>query len=300
MAPLDARSRSVLPNSAFAYIDSKGRRRLPINDPAHVRNALARFEQTAFDSAAARERARQRLLKAAQRFGIAPIGFFDRQLRNARVQGEQAARAARFAKLPRGVVTFLLADVEGSTRLAHDLEDRWPDLLDRHWRVVRAAVRRAGGAEVDVRGDEYLAVFRRPIDAVNAAATIQRRLGGSDPANGLRLRVRIGLHTGRPTIADAAYAGVVLHMVARVCSAGHGGQILLSSAAQKALATETTVDLTFRALGHYRLAGIPDPEALFQLEGPGLIWTFPRLRVRLAPPRKRLVAMADSLTPSPS
>jgi len=109
----------------------------------------------------------------------------------------------------------------------------------------------------------------------------------------LRLRVRIGLHTGRPTIADAAYAGVVLHMVARVCSAGHGGQILLSSAAQKALASATTLDLTFRALGHYRLAGVPDPEALFQVEGPDLIATFPRLRVRPARSGKRLVATAE-------
>src|ERR671910_2397976 len=104
MATLSAKERAQLPDSAFAYIDSSGKRRLPIHDPAHVRNALARFGQVAFEDEAARDRARSRLLRAAKKHGIMPIGFISSQLRPER-------------KLPTGSVTFLLADMEGSTQL---------------------------------------------------------------------------------------------------------------------------------------------------------------------------------------
>src|SRR5437762_755947 len=93
MAELDTRKRARLPDSSFAYVDSKGRRRLPINDESHVRNALSRFSQTRFESDAARERARRRLLQAAKKHGIVPIGFFTGQLRS---QGRVAA-AGRLA-----------------------------------------------------------------------------------------------------------------------------------------------------------------------------------------------------------
>src|SRR6184192_2259397 len=88
MTQLDAKTRGRLPDSAFAYIDSGGRRRLPINDGAHVRNALARFNQTTFEDEAARDRARTRLLKAAKKYGIVPVGFMTGQLRS---QSRQAA-----------------------------------------------------------------------------------------------------------------------------------------------------------------------------------------------------------------
>ena len=104
MPPLGARERAQLPDSAFAYIDSRGRRRLPINDAAHVRNALARFGQVAFEDEAARERSRSRLLRAAKKHGIMPIGFISSQLQPQR-------------KLPKGQITFLLTDIEGSTEL---------------------------------------------------------------------------------------------------------------------------------------------------------------------------------------
>src|SRR6187200_3699722 len=106
MAKLSARERANLPDRAFAYIDSDGRRRLPIKDEAHVRNALARFGRVAFEDDAARDRARQRLLNAAKRFGIMPVGFIDREIR-----GKSSI------VLPTGAVTFLLTDIEGSTAL---------------------------------------------------------------------------------------------------------------------------------------------------------------------------------------
>jgi class 3 adenylate cyclase len=282
VAPLNSQARSSLPDSAFAYIDSKGRRRLPINDAAHVRNALARFDQTAFEDDAARERARQRLLKAALRFGITPIGFFDVQLRKERRQGEVKARAARVASLPRGLVTLLMADIEGSTRLTQQLGDGYPALLRDVWEIVRASIRPASGQEVDVRGDEFFAVFRRALDGLNAAIAIQRALARQASPAGVEVRARIGLHTGQATIADSQYVGIGVHTVARVCSAGHGGQILLSTATRHAVADSAAVGVSFRELGPYELAGLPQAEVLFQVEADGLRARFPKLRAKMS------------------
>src|SRR6188472_1672650 len=93
MPQLTAKTRARLRNAAFAYVDSKGRRRLPIHDEAHVRNALARFNQTKFEDDAARERARKKLLSAAKKYGIVPIGFITGQLATERQEGESTARA---------------------------------------------------------------------------------------------------------------------------------------------------------------------------------------------------------------
>src|SRR5687768_18071382 len=109
MARLGAKERAQLPDSAFAYIDSQGRRRLPIHDAAHVRNALARFNQVAFEDEAAREQARTRLLKAAKRFGIVPVGFITGQLQSERELG----RRGEPNHLPSGFVTMLFTDIEG-------------------------------------------------------------------------------------------------------------------------------------------------------------------------------------------
>src|SRR5918999_842347 len=110
MPPLRAKERAQLPDSAFAYIDSSGRRRLPIHDASHVRNALARFSQVAFEDDDARDRARSRLLRAAKKHGIMPIGFISAQLRPRRT-------------LPSGDITFLLTDIERSTELLARLGD---------------------------------------------------------------------------------------------------------------------------------------------------------------------------------
>jgi class 3 adenylate cyclase len=281
---LNVRARAALPDSAFAYVDARGRRRLPVNDAAHTRNALARFEQTVFEDDRAREQARQRLLKAARKYGISPIGFFDRQLRKERRQGEMDAKEAKMARLPAGVVTFLLADVEASTRITQELGDSWPTLLADLWRILRRAVRAARGDEVDVRGDEYFAVFRRPLDAVLASIAAQRAISKHAWPDGRRLRVRIGLHTGKPTIADASYVGLAVHTVARVCCAGHGGQILLSAASSDAIASRLVDEVRLRALGEFSLSGLPRPEPLFQVEAAGLLDRFPKLRAKRALP----------------
>src|SRR6266540_4126622 len=128
MARLDSTNRANLPNSAFAYVDSRGRRRLPINDEAHVRNALARFNQVRFEDEVARERARKRLLNAAKKYGIVPVGFITGQLQSERELGK--LRAGEPLLLPSGFVTMLMTDVEGSTALVHRLGERYHELIN--------------------------------------------------------------------------------------------------------------------------------------------------------------------------
>jgi class 3 adenylate cyclase len=281
---LDATARARLRDSAFAYVDSLGRRRLPIHDAAHVRNALARFEQVSFESDAAREAARERLLRAAKRHGIVPIGFFGGQLRKERTRAEITARGGDVARLPRGTVTFLLTDIEASTALLQRLGDGYASLLRDVRSVIRASVRKAGGHEVDSRADEFFAVFGPGGRPVDAAVSIQKALAERKWPRRVSVRVRIGLHGGRPTLTATGYVGIAVHAAARVCDAGHGGQILLSAAAQVALAATLADGVTLRRLGRYRLAGLADPEALYQVESVGLIATFPKLRVSRSRP----------------
>jgi class 3 adenylate cyclase len=270
VAPLDASARARLPDSAFAYIDSQGRRRLPINDASHVRNALARFDQVDFEDDAARERARERLLRAAKKHGIVPLGFFDGQLRK--------ARTSTVHSLPRGTVTFLLTDIEGSTRLLERLGDDYAGLLREVRSVIRTSVRAASGHEVDARADEFFAVFRDPAQALDAALAIQRALLSRTWPRRAEVRVRIGMHTGRPTLTDTGYVGIAVHLAARICWASHGGQILLSSAAHESLAARLTDGVLIRSLGRFSLHGLTEPEALFQVHASDLPAKFPRPR----------------------
>jgi class 3 adenylate cyclase len=283
MAELKAGARARLPNTAFAYVDSKGQRRLPIHDEPHVKNALARFNQTRFEDDAARERARKRLLAAAKKHRIVPIGFITGQLASERQEGEFRARAVVARGLPTGQVTFLLTDIEDSTGLLRRLGDGYADLLGDVRRLLRRAVQRSGGAEVDARADELFAVFKRPAGALAAALAIQRRVGSRAWPDDARVRVRIGIHTGRPTLTDSGYVGLAVHAAARICAAGHGGQILLSDAAVRAVEAYVPAGVSFRALGAHPLRGLPEPEALFQVQAPDLPARFPPPRTAARP-----------------
>jgi class 3 adenylate cyclase len=270
MATLDAKKRASLPNSAFAYIDSKGNRRLPINDEAHVRNALSRFNQVKFESDEARERAFRKLLKAATGYGIAPVGFVTRQLR-------EAARSGS-ADLPSGPVTLLLTDIESSTTLVHDLGDGYPGLLDGVRDLIRTATAAHSGYEVDARADEFFAVHAKARDALDAAIEIQEAMGAASWPGGYDVRVRIGIHSGSPAVTDTGYVGLPVHVAARVCTAGHGGQILVTSATRDELGV-LPGRVRLQSLGAVSLPGLPAPEELFQVMAPGLPQKFPKLRV---------------------
>lgn len=270
MATLDAKKRASLPNSAFAYIDSKGNRRLPIHDEAHVRNAMSRFNQVKFESEEAREKAFRRVLKAASGYGIAPVGFVTRQLREAARPGSP--------DLPSGPVTLLLTDIEGSTVLVHELGGDYPGLLEAVRDLIRQATAAHSGYEVDARADEFFAVHARASDALASAIEIQEGMGAASWLGGREVRVRIGIHSGSPAVTDTGYVGMPVHVAARVCTAGHGGQILVTSATREQLG-DMSGRVRLRSLGPVSLQGLPAPEELFQVTAPGLRREFPKLRV---------------------
>jgi class 3 adenylate cyclase len=262
MPRLGAKERAQLPDSAFAYIDSRGRRRLPVHDAAHVRNALARFSQVAFEDEGARDRARSRLLRAAKKHGIMPIGFISAQLQPQR-------------RLPKGHVTFLLTDIEGSTELLGRLDDQYAPLLSDVRRLVRAAVRRAGGREVSARGDDFFAAFERAPAALDAALATQRALHAAAWPGGIDVRLRIGLHRGRPALTDTGYVGLSVHAAARICFAAHGGQILMSTAVRSAIVESLADGVGLTSLGAWRFRGLPEPVDLFQVDAADLPSDFP-------------------------
>jgi DNA-binding NarL/FixJ family response regulator/class 3 adenylate cyclase len=177
-------------------------------------------------------------------------------------------------ELPQGTVTLLFTDVEGSTRLVHQLGDAYAGVLADHRRLVRESLEACGGFEVDSRGDEFFLAFSTAAAAVDAAVSLQQALAGHDWPPGTEVRVRIGLHTGRPTLRDGAYFGMDVHRAARICQAGHGGQVLISAATLEEL---DGAPFQIEDLGEHELPGLPEPERIYQLDVPGLPTRFPAL-----------------------
>jgi class 3 adenylate cyclase len=272
VARLDATQRARLPNSAFAYVDSSGRRRLPIHDEQHVRNALARFSQVAFENEDARERARKKLLNAAKKFRIVPVGFIAGQLRSERELGKADAPAA--VELPTGFVTMLMTDIEGSTALVHRLGNRYGSLLDGLRAILREETARTGGCVIEARADEFFAVFESPSAALDMAVAVQRQLRARLWEEDVEVRVRIGIHSGYPTLAEQNYIGLAVHTAARVCGAAQGGQILVSSDTKEATHGSTLDGIRFKSVGRHRLRGLPEEVALFQIGARGLVTRF--------------------------
>jgi class 3 adenylate cyclase len=273
MARLDATERAKLANSAFAYVDSRGRRRLPIHDEAHVRNALARFGRVAFEDERARERARKKLLNAAKKFKIVPVGFIAGQLRSelelGRVQGRPPVQ------LPSGFVTMLMTDIEESTALVHRLGDGYRELIDGVRALLRDETVATDGHVVEARADEFFAVFEAPRSALDTAVAIQRQLRGRLWAEDLEVRVRIGIHSGYPTVTEENYIGMAVHTAARVCAAAQGSQILVTGDTREAMQGSRPDGVRFRSVGRHRLRGLPDEVALFQIAAQGLVVRFP-------------------------
>ena len=193
------------------------------------------------------------------------------------------------ATLPTGVVTFLFTDVEGSTKLLHELGDAYADALHEHRRLLREAFAANNGAEVDTQGDAFFVAFGRASEAVAAAVDAQLALSGGP------IRVRMGLHTGEPRLTDEGYVGLDVHKGARIAAVGHGGQVLLSQA------TRALVDADVHDLGPHRLKDISVPERIFQLEIDGLPSEFAPLKTleagirNLPAPRTSFVGRTDEL-----
>jgi predicted ATPase/class 3 adenylate cyclase len=174
-------------------------------------------------------------------------------------------------ELPTGTVTFLFTDIEGSTKLLHDLGDAYADALAEHRRVLRDAFARHNGVEVDTQGDAFFVAFARAQDAALAAADAQRALEAGP------IRVRMGIHTGEPLRTEEGYVGMDIHRGARIAAAGHGGQVLLSQAARELVHDSLPTEFDLEDLGEHRLKDLGRSQRIFQLVGQGLERHFPPL-----------------------
>jgi len=203
---------------------------------------------------------------------------------------ERGTYAYRVPDFPRGTVTFLFTDIEGSTRLLRLLGERYGDVLADHRRILRGAVEARDGREVDTQGDSFFFAFARANAAVAAAVDAQRALALNGWPDGAQVRVRMGLHTGEPELGEERYVGLGVHRAARIGAAAHGGQVLLSTATRE-LVEDKVGGVAVRALGAYNLKDFDQPERLYQLDIDGLPSTFPPPRAEaVSSGRKRLLA----------
>jgi len=181
--------------------------------------------------------------------------------------------------LPTGIVTFLFTDIEASTRLVQLLGNRYSDLLAEHHQILRQAIVAWDGTVVDTQGDAFFAVFTQAQDALAAAISIQRTLAAHTWPDDVPVRVRMGLHTGEPTLtADGYYVGLDIHRAARVCSAGHGGQLLLTQSTCNLVLADLPFGVSLRDLGNHRLKDLDRPERLYQVVITNLPDDFPAVR----------------------
>jgi YVTN family beta-propeller protein len=179
---------------------------------------------------------------------------------------------------PSGAVTFLFTDIEGSTRLVKHLRDRYGQVLAEHQSLLRGAFSAHAGHEVGTHGDSFLVVFSSARDALLAAVEGQRALLSHVWPEGVQVKVRMGLHTGQAVVSNGDYTGLAVHRAARICAAGHGGQVLVSQATQTLLEDEEEdLNIFLRDLGEQRLKDLDRPVRLYQAESDGLPAAFPRL-----------------------
>ena len=209
------------------------------------------------------------------------IGATHVLLENNRLTNSLQAQVADADRMPAGRLTLVFTDIEGSTELLDRLGDRYAALLLEVRHLLRQAVREANGVEVDSRADEFFAVIPEADAAVRAAVSVQDRLESHPWPEDVRVRIRIGLHTGTPERTPEGYVGMDVHLAARVAATGHGGQVVISGHTWKEI--EGRADgLDVLELGAYRLKGVPDTVRLFQVSRAGTVSTFPPIRAELA------------------
>ncbi|SRR6266487_3715531 len=180
--------------------------------------------------------------------------------------------------LPTGTVTLLFTDIEGSTQLLQQLGEQYVSVLAESRSLLRAAFQQWNGNEVDTQGDAFFVAFTRATDAVSAAVAAQRSLAAHAwPASGT-VRVRMGLHTGEPSLASEGYVGMDVHHAARIMSAGHGGQVLVSQITHDLVEQHLPDGVSIRDMGERRLKDLQRPTHLFQLVVAGLPADFPPLK----------------------
>ena len=172
--------------------------------------------------------------------------------------------------LPHGTVTFAFTDIEGSTALLKQLGERYVDVLADHRRLVRESFTAHGGTEIDSQGDAFFFAFTRASNAV--AGAVQAELVHATHAwpDDAVVRVRIGLHTGEPTVSDGGYVGLDVVRAARLCSTCRGGQVLLSASTRALLGSALPEGVGIFPVGQRQLKDIDEPEVVYELEIDGV------------------------------
>ena len=173
-------------------------------------------------------------------------------------------------ELPRGTVTFAFTDIEGSTTLLKQLGDDYASVLSDHRRLVRDAFTSHDGVEIDTQGDAFFFAFVRARDAVAAAAEVQRAHVAHDWPSGVEVRMRIGLHTGEPTVGEEGYLGLDVVRAARLCGTCSGGHVLLSETTRALVGSTLPPGVSVFPLGERHLKDIDEPERVYELEIEGV------------------------------
>jgi len=177
-----------------------------------------------------------------------------------------------------GTVTFLFTDIEESTRLLRQLGDHYADVLAEYRRLLRVVCHERRGKEVDTQGDACFVAFLSARNALTAAVAAQRAINVHVWPEGVSLRVRMGLHTGEALAAETEYVGMDVHRAARICAAGHGGQILVSQTTRDIIEARPLEGLILRDLGEHRLKDLGQAQHLYQIILPDVPSEFPPLK----------------------
>jgi class 3 adenylate cyclase len=186
--------------------------------------------------------------------------------------------------LPAGTVTFVFTDIEGSTELIKRLGEGYGEVLSAHRRLVRDTLTAANGTEIDSQGDAFFFAFARTRDAVAGAVDVQRAHASHAWPDGLQLRVRIGLHTGEPSVGEEGYLGLDVVRAARICTAGAGGHVLLSETTRALVGSSLPDGVSLFPLGERHLKGLDEPERVYELEIDGVTPPPPSPAPEPAPP----------------
>ena len=181
-------------------------------------------------------------------------------------------------RLPSGTVTFLFTDIEGSTKLLQQLGEDYASLIADHDQLLRGIFENHNGNIRGTEGDSFFVAFASALEAVQAVIEAQQTLSAHIWPHSVRVRVRMGLHTGEPQISELGYVGIDVHRAARIAAAAHGGQVILSQTTRDLVHRELPRDITLRDLGEHRLKDLREPKHLYQLVIPGLPADFPPIK----------------------
>ncbi len=274
-------------NASFGYWVRRQRKALDLTQAELARRLGCAPSTIRMIEADARRPSRQIAVLLAEQLAIAPADR-DAFIRAARAElntdrlappVQHVSRAPNLTALdlPSGIVTFVLTDIAGSTALWEHYPQAMPAALARHTAILREAIATHGGVVFKTVGDAIFAACPSASAALAAALAAQRALqaevwGATGP-----LRVRMALHTGSVEARDGEYLGLSLSRVARLLSASHGGQVLLSLATKELVREHLPPEVTLRSLGEHRLKDLSSPEQIYQLVTPDLPTKFPPL-----------------------